>query len=140
MALNTVNYGITLTKLSTGEKWGTTPVSDGEPQFDELGMPVTNHPQVESALRLVFRNAESRTDDVLLSFTDSVSEGTVNAYKTENGFTVEYYFKSAEIAVPVRYELTNGGVRISVDPTKIAENKNRVVKVGLAPFFCVSEK
>lgn len=135
MALNTVNYGITLTKLSTGEKWGTTPVSDGEPQFDELGMPVTNHPQVESALRLVYRNAESRTDDVLLSFTDSVSEGTVNAYKTENGFTVEYYFKSAEIAVPVRYELTNGGVRISVDPTKIAENKNRVVKVGLAPFF-----
>lgn len=54
MALNTVNYGITLTKLSTGEKWGTTPVSDGEPQFDELGMPVTNHPQVESALRAGF--------------------------------------------------------------------------------------
>ena len=139
MVLNSSNYGITLTKLSTGEKWGTTPVSDDKPQFDELGMPITNHPQVESALKVVYRNAESRTDDVLLSFSDSVGNGTVKAYQSENGFTVEYYFKNAEIMVPVEYALTNDGVRISVDPKKIAENKNRVVKVALAPFFAAAK-
>lgn len=139
MTLNHTNYGVTVTKLSTGEVWGTSPIDLDGPKFDELGMPITNHPQVESALKVIARNAEFRTDDVLLSYTDSVQEDNVSVKKNDTGFTVEYYFDSMKIMVPVDYELLADSVRISVDPTKIEENENRVVKISLAPF-CTSAK
>lgn len=139
MTLNRTNYGVTLTKLSTGEVWGTSPTDVDGPQFDELGMPITKHPQVESAIKVTYRNAESRTDDVLLSYTDAVQDGKVSVKRDENGFTVEYRFESAEITVPVRYELLEDSVRISVDPTKITENENRVVKIAVAPFWTAAE-
>ena len=135
MALNRENYGIILTKLSTGEIWGTSPISEDGPQYDELGMPITNHPEVESSLKVTFRNEESRTDDILLSYTDAVQDGKVSVQKQEKGFIIEYYFPSAEIMVPVEYELLDDSVRISVDPTKIQENENRVVQIDLAPFW-----
>lgn len=135
LSLNATNYGVCLTKLATGETWGTSPADDGEQKFDELGMPITRHPLVESAIKVIFKNAESRTDDILMSYSDAVQNGNVNVRKFINGFTVEYYFNDAEIMIPVNYELLEDSVRVSINPKKIQENKNRVVKISLAPFW-----
>lgn len=138
MTLNRTGYGVELTELSTGETWGTSP-SDGEPEYDELGMPVTRHPQVESAVKVTYRNAESRTEDVLFSYSDAVQDGNVSVKNTDNGFKVEYRFENVGIMVPVEYELSDAFVRISVDPTKIEEKENRVVSISLAPFWTSAE-
>lgn len=135
LTLDRTNFGVVLTKLSTGETWGTSPIQEGGPKYDELGMPITRHPQVESAIKVSYRNAESRSEDILLSYSDAVQDGNVGVKRIDNGFRIEYRFESAEIMVPVEYELLSDSVRISVDPTKIEEKENRVVSVSLAPFW-----
>lgn len=139
LTLDRTNYGVVLTKLSTGETWGTSPSDDDGPKYDELGMPITRHPQVESALKVTYRNAESRTEDILLSYLDAVQDGNVGVKRIDNGFRIEYRFEGAGIMVPVDYELLSDSVRISVDPTKIEEKENRVVSVSLAPFWTSAE-
>lgn len=139
LTLDRANYGVRLTSLSTGETWGTTPDGGDETEYDELGMPVTKHPQAESAVRVTYRNAESRTEDILLSYSDAVQDGNVSVEKIDNGFKAEYRFESVGIMIPVEYELLKDSVRISVDPTKIEEKENRVVSVSLAPFWTSAE-
>lgn len=140
LTLDRTNYGVRLTSLSTGEAWGTTPGNDeDETEYDELGMPVTKHPQAESAVKVTYRNAESRTEDILLSYSDAVQDGNVSVEKIDNGFKAEYRFENVGIMIPVEYELLKDSVRISVDPTKIEEKENRVVSVYLAPFWTSAE-
>ena len=48
LELNRTNMGIILTDLSSGEQWGSSPVSSNGEELNEFGMPVKKHPQVES--------------------------------------------------------------------------------------------
>lgn len=139
MELDTNNYGIILTNLKTGEKWGSSPIEEGGVQYDDLGMPIRRHPHVESILRVAFRNGESRTEDLMLSNTDAVQDGRVVAEKTDKGFKVDFYFDSMEVMVPVEYELLEDSVRISVDPTRIQEGIHRVTQISIAPAFAANK-
>ena len=133
------SMGVVLTSKSTGETWGTTPVDEGGEQVDELGMPIKKHPQVESVLLVDYIDKETNTEKTLVSYTGSVRDGRVNCKKIEKGLEVEFYFDSAEFMIPVTYTLNDDSVSISIDPKKIQENKNRIVQISLAPYWCSAE-
>jgi len=128
--------GVILTELSSGEKWGTTPISaDGE-ELDEFGMPVKKHPKIQSPITIRYRDYQNNSIYQNLSFGDAISGGRVRCAKAENSLLVEFYFDTAEIMVPVEYRLLEDSVQISIDPKRIQENNNTLFEVSVAPFWC----
>ena len=136
---NSNNNGVNIVELQTGEKWGTTPESANGEQFDEFGMPIKKHPQVESVLLLKYLNLETNTEETLNSYTDAVGMGRVSCTEIDNGLRVEFYFDEAEFMIPVEYRLREDSVNISVDTEKIQEGSNQLLQISLAPFFCSAE-
>lgn len=136
LSLNEVSMGITLTDKKNGKIYGTNPIDEGGIQYDELGMPIKRHPQVESVLFIKYLDTESNTTSEMISYTAAVSGGRTVFEKTENGVKVKYYFDDAEIMVPVTYTLREKGVALSIDPKGIEENSNMLISASLAPFFC----
>ena len=130
------NCSVSLTDKKTGQSWGTTPVSDGEPELDIFGLPLKKHPQVESALVVEYLNDSTDVEEQTVSYTGAVSEGRVSAELIENGVRVKYYFDSVEIMVPVEYVLREDSVAISIDAKEIEENNFRVTSIAITPFWC----
>ena len=92
LELNRTNMGIILTDLSSGEQWGSSPVSSNGEELDEFGMPVKKHPQVESVLLVKCQNVLGTTEDTYLSYIDAVQEGRIRYKTIENGLCIEFYF------------------------------------------------
>ncbi len=135
LELDERNYGIILTDLKTGKEWRSTPPVEGD-ALDEFGMPVTNHIQVESMLVVGYIDGQSSNYSVAPCYTSSVTGGRVRASGTDNGFIVEYYFDDGKFMIPVEFILLNDSVQIKIDPTKIQENKSRIISISIAPFLC----
>lgn len=136
LELNRTNMGIILTDLSSGEQWGSSPVSSNGEELDEFGMPVKKHPQVESVLLVKCQNVLGTTEDTYLSYIDAVQEGRIRYKTIENGLCIEFYFDEAQIMIPVEYRLLEDSVTVSIDPGKIQEGDNRILQISLAPFWC----
>lgn len=136
LELNSATMGITLTDLKTGAVFGTNPVASGEQQFDELGMPIKRHPQVESAVFIEYLDVKTNTTAQLISYNAAVKSGRTVIENIENGVKIKYYFDDAEIMVPLSYTLRDNGVAITLDPTEIQENDNMLINVSVAPFMC----
>lgn len=128
--------GVVLTELSSGEKWGTTPVDAGEAEYDEYGMPVKKHPKVQSPVTIRYRDYENNSIYQSLSYSDVISGGRVRCARGENSLLVEFYFDTAEIMVPVEYKLLEDSVQITIDPERIEENNNTLFEISVAPFWC----
>ena len=69
---------------------------------------------------------------------DCISKGDFSVSMIENGIRVTYIFDDLKISVPVRYLLFADGLKIEIDPTKIAEDGNEYFlhSVAVAPFLC----
>ena len=137
--LNEVTMGVTLTDKATGKIYGTNPIDEGGIQYDELGMPIKRHPQLESVLFIKYLNTETNNTGDLISYTGAINGGRTVFEKKENGIKVSYYFDDAEIMVPVTYTLRENGVALSINPAEIQENGNMLLNVSVAPFFCSVE-
>lgn len=137
--LNEVTMGVTLTDKATGKIYGTNPIDEGGIQYDELGMPIKRHPQLESVLFIKYLNTETNNTGDLISYTGAINGGRTVFEKNENGIKVSYYFDDAEIMVPVTYTLRENGVALSINPAEIQENGNMLLNVSVAPFFCSVE-
>lgn len=134
-----VNVGVALTEKSTGKRWGTTPLHEGEATVDEYGMPIKKNPQVQSSLTIEYLTGEQKTAETAVSYTGAYKNGTVIASPISNGVRVEYYFDKAEIMVPVEYVLREDSVAVTVNPKEIEENENQLISVSIAPFWCSAE-
>lgn len=134
--LNEVSMGITLTDKKTGKIYGTNPLDEGGIKYDELGMPIKRHAQLESVLFIKYLDVKSNTTSDMISYNGAVSGGRTVFEKIENGVKIKYYFDDAEIMVPVTYALRDKGVVLSIDPKEIEENDNMLISASLAPFFC----
>ena len=130
------NCSVALVDKNTGIRYCTTPTKEGEPQFDELGMPIKKHPQLESAVIIEYVNNKNDLEEQSLSYTAAVSNGRVVASNIENGVIVDYYFDEAEIMVPVKYILRKDSLNVSVVTKDIQENDNLLTAVSLLPFMC----
>lgn len=136
LELDKSNMGFVLTDVNTAEQWSTTPIDESGPQVDEFGMPIKKHPKVESVLAIECKNFDSDEGNTYYSYNDVVKDGKVTYEKLDKGILINYYFAEAKVMVPLECVLTDDGVKLSVDPTKIQESENRVVGISIAPFFC----
>ncbi len=136
LELNELTMGIMLTDKITGNVYGTNPVDEGGIQYDEFGMPIKRHPQLESVLLLEYLDVEKNTTVKEISYNAAVKGGRTVLEKSENGVTISYYFDDAQIMIPITYTLREDGVKLTVDPKKIQENKNMLISFSLAPFWC----
>lgn len=127
---------IMLKEKANNRIFSMSPISEDEAQFDELGMPIKRHPQLESALLVEYINPDDNVGDMAVSYTDAVKNGHIRSELISNGLKVEYYFDSVEIMVPVSYILRDDSLSISINPKEIQEGKYRITRISVAPFFC----
>ena len=116
LELNELTMGIMLTDKITGNVYGTNPVDEGGIQYDEFGMPIKRHPQLESVLLLEYLDVEKNTTVKEISYNAAVKGGRTVLEKNENGVTISYYFDDAQIMIPITYTLREDGVKLTVDP------------------------
>lgn len=136
LELNDVTMGVILTDKKTGKIYGTNPVDEGGIKYDELGMPIKRHPQLESVLFIKYLDTEKNTTSDMISYTAAVSNGRTVFEKIDNGIKIEYYFDDAEIMVPITYTLNEKGIALTINPDEIQENDNMLITASLAPMFC----
>lgn len=127
---------VSLINKQTGKRWGTSPGDSEEPEYDELGMPIKKHPQVESALFVEYMDAQTNTVNSVISYNGAVRNGRVCCEELADGLLVKYYFDEVELMVPVEYRLRDSGATLTIDPQQIQEGDNRIVRISLAPFWC----
>ncbi len=139
MEWNSGYCGISLTEKATGRRWGTTPSMEGRPEVDEYGLPVTVHPQLESAIIVKYLNEATYVEEQVVARTGAVNKGRIRASGIENGIHVEYYFDEVKIMVPVDYRLRADSVEVRIDAKKIQENENKITSIAVAPFWCSAE-
>lgn len=131
--------GVILTDLQSSLKWGTTPIDNGAGQVDEFGMPIKKHPKVNSAISISYLDSETNTVIDATSYTGAVENGRVRCAKGKNSILVEFYFDGPKIMVPVQYILQKDHLQIKVCAEDIQEEKNKVIKISIAPFICAVE-
>lgn len=139
------NYGLILTDKNSGKVYKTSPSGLNGPEVNENGLPLKKIPKKESIIwfeSMNFTNSSNKTDTFFsynMIFTEK-EEGEVTGKLTheltENGIILNYFFSDAEVMIPLECTLTEKGLNLKVDPTKIMENDNKVVTVSIAPFFC----
>ena len=139
LEINRTSLGVSLTDLKTGKIYGTNPVNSGGEQFDEFGMPIKRHPQIESVLFIEYLDTQKNTTSKLISYSAAVQNGRTVLENTDNGVKVEYYFDDAEIMIPITYTLRENGLSVTLDPKGIEEGSNMLISVSVAPFFCSVE-
>lgn len=133
LEINRTSLGVSLTDLKTGKVYGTNPVNSGGEQFDEFGMPIKRHPQIESVLFIEYLDVQKNTTSKLISYNAAVQNGRTVLEKTDNGVKVEYYFDDAEIMIPITYSLRENGLKVTLDPKEIEEGGNMLISVSVAP-------
>lgn len=136
MEWDSETMSISLIDKQTSLRWGTSPGGSQEPEYDELGMPVKRHPQVESALFVEYLDAQTNVVDNVISYTGAIRNGRVCCESLPDGLLVKYYFDEVELMIPVEYRLRESGVTMSIDPQQIQEGDNQVIRISLAPFWC----
>lgn len=139
LEINRTSLGVSLTDLKTGKVYGTNPVNSGGEQFDEFGMPIKRHPQIESVLFIEYLDTQKNTTSKLISYSAAVQNGRTVLENTDKGVKVEYYFDDAEIMIPITYTLRENGLSVTLDPKGIEEGGNMLISVSVAPFFCSVE-
>lgn len=79
------------------------------------------------------------TPYVLTSYADAVAKNNVTVKKTENGVRVEYYFKEADIKIPVSYSINENEFVATVLASEIDEGKKSyLIDVTLLPVFAAA--
>ena len=71
---------------------------------------------------------------------DCLENGDFSVSMIENGIRVTYIFDELKVSVPVKYLLFEDGMKIEIEPSKIAEDGKDYFlhTVAVAPFLCYS--
>lgn len=131
--------GVFVTDKKSGTKWGTSPIDEGGPQYDELGMPIKKHPKINSVLSVSYLDYETNTVIDTASYTGAIENGRVRCARGKNSLLVEFYFDDPKFMIPVQYILEDDHLRIAINTKDIQEEENKVIKVSVAPFMCSAE-
>ncbi len=94
-------------------------------------------PQVKSPIIVQYYATSNFLEEETNAFAMSINKGNYSLTRIKDGIEMLCYFDDRQLAVPVSFTLTENGVDVSVDPTKIQENEDyNVYGVTVAPFFC----
>lgn len=130
------NKRILLKDRENGRVWTNVPQTALEPRYDSDGDRIANNAQLEAPIMIEYIDPETQNPRIANGYTGSLKKNDYAIEKTDGGFTLTYYFEKEQISVPVTYTLGDGYISVSVDPTKIAENENKIYSVSISPFFC----
>lgn len=136
---NDNNKSVYLKEKQSGTMWGTTADAFKNEKTDEWGDPLGRHPLADSMLTVEYIAADTGNAETAISYTGVNQNGRIICDMTDNGITVSYYFDELSVMIPVRFTLTDSGLSLTVDPSKIQEGKNELVSIGIAPFMCSLE-
>ena len=104
---------------------------------DTGGEEATIRPQVKSPIIVHYYSTSNFLEEETNAYALSIAKNNFSLTRTKDGLEMMCYFVDRQIAVPVEFTLTDKGVDVSVDPTKIQENEDyNVFGVTVAPFFC----
>ena len=119
---------VLLTDKRTGEIWSTTPYEyykTGEAGYSLSSMMVID-----------FFDPTDNSIQTEKSYS-CVESGTASAEINNNKLTVTYYYKDAEITVPIEFSLRKDSVQVSVLSDAIKESgKTKLMNVWVTPYFC----
>ncbi len=129
---------VDLIEKETGNRWGVTARTEGEPTEDPItGMPIKAHPEVSSALIIEVLDRSNNQTAEYQSAVGAVKNGRVVTENIDNGIRVFYYFDEIEIRIAVDFVLREDSVATTVDPKLIQEGESyRVVSAKVASFWC----
>ncbi len=128
---------IFFTDKKTGAIYGNMPYEATVPTLDEEGNTINNNPQVESPVTVYYYEPKSVSESNAHASVDAITDGDVYTEKIENGIRVTYDFYAQEISVPVDYTIAEDRFNITVNPTEISDNGEKIVTgVAIAPFIC----
>lgn len=116
--------------------WSVSPLESYEEKFDEYGEPVKLHSKVKSAIIIEYVEPDTSKVSTLYSYKDSVEPQNYSVREITDGVEVTYYFDDIKISVPVSYTFKENTVRISVEPSKISEEKYKLYSIAVAPYSC----
>lgn len=125
---------VVLTDKSTGDRLSTTPNEYMDMNNDEKQARVRNF--LESPILVSYKVPGESSVAQARAYTHSINKGTFSAEAADGVITVTYYFKDADILVPVSYSLNETGFKMSIDPSKIVEGENPIYGIDVAPFLC----
>lgn len=113
------------------------PIPDEVLNNNPIESGIKSHPQTESPIIVNYYDSDTYVENKAIAATSAVKNGKVSVTKIKNGFSAVYDFKSEKITVTVDYLLTDDGLSIEIDPSKITENPDKIVTgVSVAPFLC----
>ena len=94
-------------------------------------------PQVKSPIIVHYFATSNFLEEETNAFAMSIDKGNYSLTRTKDGIEMLCYFEDRQLAIPVCFTLTDKGVDVSIDPTKVQENEDyNVFGVTVAPFFC----
>lgn len=136
--LNMDTANILVVNSKTNDFWSTTPLDiDLNTSINPF-----NKNRIKSQLLITVLNKKD-IKTIANSFIEVVQKDTI-VYEIEDGkITIWYEFGKFSISIPVLYELTEEGLRASIDLNDIIEEEEteeekrdfRLVKIALNPFF-----
>ena len=130
------NKRILLKDRESGRIWSNVPNSALEPKYDSDGSQISNNAQLEAPITIEYIDPDTQNLRNLNGYTGALKKDNYSIQKTENGFTLTYYFEKEQISIPVTYTLGDEFISVTIDPLKITESENKIYSVSISPFFC----
>lgn len=124
---------VALEERQTGRVWSAVP----QKYLEADGSSVN----VRSPLNIQVMDITSMQWETVLGSMAVLDNGRIFYEPITDGLRITYYFDAYEISVPVEYTLTDEGMTVSIDPTKIGESgaAYQLVSCTVAPFLCSAE-
>lgn len=121
---------VMLCDKENGKVWSTTPYGAYKEQNSSSAL--------NSIVNIEYYDLSDSSTQSDKSYT-CVMDGTVKSKVIDRGICISYYFKVAEVTVPVYFRLEEDGLRVTVKADEIEESgKTKLISVSLAPYLCSS--
>lgn len=131
LTLNPEDGNLYLHDLRNGMRWYSNP-SDARDDEVAIGMFRTN---LLSQLIVEYTDI-NRTKAKMNSYVGAVAQGTAVFRKTDKGIRADFEFAQEEFTIPVRYSLTEYGLKAEILADEIKEGpENKVNSIELLPYF-----
>ncbi len=120
---------IVLEDKKSNKKWSTVP-------YDYFLNGGTSD-NINSPINITVANAAKAQWDTVSGYAESVEKNKASVEKIENGIKITYYFDNYSISIPVKYELFEDNLKMSIVSSEIKEGGDKdLLSIALAPFMC----